>query len=382
MGDSLNEHRMHTFDDAGTPSAASDTFGRNHATILSADPNTVADVSAALTAMGVPSINVLQIPASSWGANLPSPPAPNANIPIPLLRMGLTQFQDDFSLLLRIIKIANPSAGAAYAAAAPLAVLRVTRSSTAPARVSPLPLYGPPTLIPRATPAGTTAVNELTLAAARDYIVTALGALYSGSYTIGQFNYSQNLLGAEVDFGGICYGLGVSCNGDNRDTRYLATQGTALFTPLPTFNMVVGVNHHATGTAEFSNVVAYNAAGQVGILGVDDTQYSGSADAYLAGTPYAALSPYLFVYKFARSCGPTETFCAVIPSTGYPALANSAGGFFVTRAYVRPDTGVGSAISPPSLLPPVHLRFVLTPPTTAAPTTPAPTTAAPTTPPI
>jgi len=358
MGDSINQHRYKVIDDDG--SAAASPFNSNHVTILSADPNTVQDIAAVFASFGVSHVNVLEIPASGWNQLLPSPPAP-AGAMAPPLRMGLAQFQDTFSLLLRIIQPASQSAFQAYAAEHPMAVLRVTRSSAAPARTSPLPLYGPPTLISRATPSGTTAVNELSLVAARDYLVNKILSLHAVGYNVQTIPYAQNLLGAEVDYGAICYGLRVQCNGDNRDSRYMATGGTHLFTPAPTVNFVVGANHKATGTAEFSNVVAYNVDGQVGVAGLDDTQYAGSAASWLAGSPYASLAPYLFVARFARTCG-GDPYCAEIPATGFPALPDNTPGLFVTRAYVRPDTGVGSAIQPPTLLPPVHVRVVTLPP--------------------
>ena len=350
MADTLNNHRIATFDNAGAN--ASSAFSANFVTVLAADPNIVADLVTLLTGtLAVPYVNVLEIPATGWNLTVSGSAVSPVN-------MGLEQYDDDFTLLLRVIQADNATAFAVYEASSPISVLRITRSASAPARTDALALYGPPQLISRATPSPTTAYNELLLADAKAYIIANLTATYAATYAIRQVNYTANLLGAEVDYGGYCYGAHAACNGDNRDTRYMATAGAVIFPASTTFNVVVGANHHATGNAQFSNVVLYNANLAVGVVGVRYGDYSGSADAYLAGTPYAALSPYLFVYTFARTCGTDAAYCVVVPSSGFPALANSAAGFFVTRGYVRPDTGVGSAISPNPLLPPTHLRFV------------------------
>ena len=145
------------------------------------------------------------------------------------------------------------------------------------------------------------------------------------------------------------------------------------------------------GLAVYSSLSIYNLQRQLGVVGVTDTQYTGSANAYLASTPYASAAQKLYAYKFQRNCASAPNnggpFCASVPSSGFPFLAdytpgqaqtNTTGvGFFVDRAYVDPQTGVGATGS--TVLAPIHIQFVPKPPT-PAPTTPAPTTPVPTTP--
>ena len=350
IDDSVNEARIHAFDNNQQP--ASSAFSANQATVFAADINVFNDISASLTALGVPSVNWLRIPAGGWGG-------PTVGQPPGAVTMGVAQTSNTFTLLFRIGVVQDPVAQAQYVQSLPQTVIRVTRSSAAPAR-SPS-LVTPVQLIPRAT-----SNNEAALQAAQTALVAAVTAQYSANYSVTQIASVSNLLGANVDYGGICYFQNLPCNGDNRDAQYSGTAGTAIFTRATDINVVVGVNHRASGMATYSNLVIYNTAGQVGVVGVNDDQYQGSADAFLASTAYASVSGSLYAYTFARDCSRVGPYCAVVPSSGFPSVPPyapttppSGVGLFIDRAYVHPVSLVGPATG--AVLPPVHLRFSLKP---------------------
>ena len=75
------------------------------------------------------------------------------------------------------------------------------------------------------------------------------------------------------------------------------------------------------GLAVYSSLSIYNLQRQLGVVGVTDTQYTGSANAYLASTPYASAAQKLYAYKFQRNCASAPNnggpFCASVPSSGF-----------------------------------------------------------------
>ena len=345
LGDTLNNERATTFDN--NQEEASSPFSSNIATVFAADANVYEEVKAALLALGVTSVNQLPIPAGGWGAGLP--PAPQLK-----LAMGLEDEKNLFTMLLRIGVMASVDDRIAYMSSSPFSVLRVSRRPTAPAQDQSL-FVG--SVIDR-----TTTNTEEDLRDALEALVDAVKAHYSAGRVVQEVNSVKNLLGAQVDFGGFCYVGEVQCSGDNRDAYYSGTDPTVAFTQASDFNVVVGVNHQAFGTASYSNLVIYNGPRQVGVVGVTDVEYAGSAASFLAGTEYAGVSDYLYAYTFARDCTGLGDYCTVVPSTGWPLLPEFNPGtpqlsvaVFIDRAYVHPETHVGPHED--AILPPVQLRF-------------------------
>ena len=74
------------------------------------------------------------------------------------------------------------------------------------------------------------------------------------------------------------------------------------------------------------------------MVGIYSTEYAGSAELYLPGNP---LAKYLYVCKFARSCG-SEKACVSVP-TGPKAhgVGLDEPAFIGFRAYMEPATRVG-----------------------------------------
>jgi hypothetical protein len=130
--------------------------------------------------------------------------------------------------------------------------------------------------------------------------------------------------------------------GESRDTTYLRCDTLTLGDNPDEFIIVYGVNHAASGKATYSNCNFYGEAGWNGVAGIHSTEYTGSAQEYLPGNP---LAKYLYVCKFARSCGPEKT-CVEVP-TGPEAhgVALDEPAFIAFRAYMEPATRVGPAYS-------------------------------------
>ena len=128
--------------------------------------------------------------------------------------------------------------------------------------------------------------------------------------------------------------------GESRDTVYLRSDTFTLGDDPDEFVIVYGVNHAASGKATYSNCSFYGEAGWNGVAGIYSTEYTGSAEEYLPGNP---LAKYLYVCKFARSCG-TEKTCVVVP-TGPEAhgVKLDEPAFVAIRAYLEPATKVGPA---------------------------------------
>ena len=392
LGDTLDNNRIQVF---GSAPAASGKFSTNQVLVFTGDQNTFTAIQNTLGGMGIQpgAVNLLPIPAAGWDVILPN------GQPVAPLKMGLEQFQDDFTMLLRIAYAHNATDLAAYTASGspPLRILRVTPLHNS-GHVSSLLGPAADSLIPRAPAPPTPTNSESGLATALATLVAAVKTAYNPYYTITTINTlnitydahssASSILGYEVDFGAYCYGLGVACNADNRDAHYAATGFSPIFYPSSLapgmFSMVIGVNHVASGLASYSNVVLYNLQKQLGVVGVQNAKFAGSANAFLSSTIYAGISSQFYAYKFQRNCASAPNnggpYCTAVPAPpSFPGLGdytpgqaatNTTGvGFFIERAYVNPQTGVGPTDD--QILLPVHLLFVPRPPT-AAPTTPAP----------
>jgi len=126
--------------------------------------------------------------------------------------------------------------------------------------------------------------------------------------------------------------------GESRDTVYLRSDTLTLGDDPDEFVIVYGVNHAATGKATYANSNFYGEAGWNGVTGIYNTEYVGSAEQYLPGNP---LAKYLYVCKFARSCGSDKTCIAVPTGPKAHGVALDEPAFIGFRAYVEPATRVG-----------------------------------------
>ncbi len=130
--------------------------------------------------------------------------------------------------------------------------------------------------------------------------------------------------------------------GESRDTIYMRSDTFTLGDDPDEFAMVYGVNHAASGKATYSNCSFYGDAGWNGVAGIYSTDYAGSAEEYLPGNP---LAKYLYVCKFARSCGSEKTCVAVPTGPKAHGVGLDEPAFIGFRAYIEPATKVGPAYS-------------------------------------
>jgi hypothetical protein len=103
--------------------------------------------------------------------------------------------------------------------------------------------------------------------------------------------------------------------------------------------IVYGPNHVATGKVVYSNVSVYGRFALNGVGSVDNSSFP-TAEQFLPGNP---LAKYLYVYKIARHCGPSEDIPCLPVKTAPPAdgfrVIDPA--FLAFRAYVEASTKVG-----------------------------------------
>jgi hypothetical protein len=130
--------------------------------------------------------------------------------------------------------------------------------------------------------------------------------------------------------------------GESRDTVYLRSDTLTLGDDPDEFAVVYGVNHAASGKATYTNCNFYGDAGWNGVTGIYNTEYAGSAEEYLPGNP---LAKYLYVCKFARSCGSEKTCVAVPTGPKAHGVTLDEPAFIGFRAYIEPATKVGPAYS-------------------------------------
>ena len=128
--------------------------------------------------------------------------------------------------------------------------------------------------------------------------------------------------------------------GESRDTVYLRSDTLTLGDDRDEFVIVYGVNHAATGKATYANCNFYGEAAWNGVTGIYNPEYAGSAEQYLPGNP---LAKYLYVCKFARSCGSEKTCIAVPTGPKAHGVALDEPAFIGFRAYMEPATRVGPA---------------------------------------
>ena len=97
--------------------------------------------------------------------------------------------------------------------------------------------------------------------------------------------------------------------GESRDTSYLRSETLTLGDNPDEFVIVYGVNHAATGKATYANCNFYGEEAWNGVVGIYNTEYAGSAEAFLPGNP---LAKFLYVCKFSRTMD-SDMVCIKVP---------------------------------------------------------------------
>jgi len=269
--------------------------------------------SAANVAISSTLSSVLQtvLPASSLNA-----------LPLPgqLLNLGNSSTSDTFGYLARFV-FENSTAGLAYLNSPPGYVLMVTAKYTPPPA-----LFGYPQFRQFSY-----ALNETYLNSSLTNLVNSVIASHpSLSYKL--VSVSDKLAQINYQNGFSCINLTLNCNGDNRDARYLGASD--IYLPDNAFNFlyVVGVVHKLVGKATYSNVVVSNQNQSLGVVGIIDSDYTGSAYQFIPTDPNESV---LYALKVARNCG-AASFCVTV-TTDYPTgIPVGTPMSIVERVYVDP----------------------------------------------
>jgi hypothetical protein len=251
-------------------------------------------------------------------------------LPRDVLRFGLEASADTVLVLGRVALFADAAAGQAYLDDVPLEVFRLTPAQSGPA-------IDPP---PRATRGDGTDEDAMAgpLEELEAAIFASLGAAERESIAIAGADTVALAIDPER-----CISTLSSCLGDNSDATYAAGPITA-FLGAESLTLgedeafiVYGVNHAATGKAEYSAAAVYAQAKRAGVLTFNDAEMVGSAARYLPEHPEV---DKLFAFEVRRDCSGHEG-CVEL-STGFPGVGLEESLFFMFRAYVNP----GLAVSP------------------------------------
>ena len=294
-----------------------DVFSGTAVIVISANQTTTESVRAQLQAAGYSDdrIHVMPIPSGTY-------------------QMGLEKGDDTFCFLGRVSQPEDAALCSDYFASLSetSTVYRVTpedETASAP--------YENETLTPR----GTGVHESARLDNARQHLDEIRSAILQNYQD--DYDYEELRTDIAVPEGLTAYFNDTNAQGDNRDTAYLMTPDFTLQSD-EDFVIVYGVNHTATGKAQYSNAVLYSRPMLNGICSVYDSLFPGSAAAFLNAD--SETTDQYYVYKMARSEEQPYTAC-IEYSTGnekgtYYGADNNTPLFLAFRAYLD-ETGVGSS---------------------------------------
>lgn len=298
-------------------STGDSTYGTNSVIVISANQTVTDSVVNQLCESGFSedTINIMTIPENTY-------------------RMGLEKGKDTFAFLGRISQPADDEAYNKYISelSTKSTVYRITPKSEIPS--SP---YENEKLIPRGTGEHEAFVLD-NVEQHLDEIRNSIIEQYADEY-----DYEELTSDIAVPEGLTAYTKDTNAQGDNRDTSYLMTQNFTLDSD-EDFIVVYGVNHTATGKAEYSNAVLYARPMLNGICSVYDSMFGNSAKDYLEKDCEDAENYY--VYKMART-QMDENTKIIEYSTGnekgkYYGADNGDTLLMAFRAYMD-KTGVGAS---------------------------------------
>lgn len=309
IGSSINSKNVKSTGDS--------IYGTNSVIVISANQTVTDSVVNQLCESGFSedTINIMTIPENTY-------------------RMGLEKGKDTFAFLGRISQPADDEAYNKYISelSTKSTVYRITPKSEIPS--SP---YENEKLIPRGTGEHEAFVLD-NVEQHLDEIRNSIIEQYADEY-----DYEELTSDIAVPEGLTAYTKDTNAQGDNRDTSYLMTQNFTLDSD-EDFIVVYGVNHTATGKAEYSNAVLYARPMLNGICSVYDSMFGNSAKDYLEKDCEDAENYYL--YKMART-QMDENTKIIEYSTGnekgkYYGADNGDTLLMAFRAYMD-KTGVGAS---------------------------------------
>lgn len=261
LGDAINNLTIRT------SGPANDPFNRDAIVVITADQGVDSRVRAAAGVAGYPDdiVNTSVIPAA-------------------LVRLGVDDDADEFSLLHRVFLPESQAALEEYLSAPQLA-LRVTLQegfTSAPFPVPDLRVRGTGTTEMDLMPA----VEDLRAAILDKYGDLAATELTTSVWLPDGFDGIQRDVNLYLP---------------TRDTVYLRTDPLSKLPDGPDdFVIVYGANHEATGKATYSNLSVYaDPTLLLGVAGENSRRFAGSAATYLPDHPQVES---LYAWKVARDC--------------------------------------------------------------------------------
>lgn len=269
--------------------------------------------------------------AAGWSAENVHPD----RIPLDLVRPGLDEEDDVFSVVARVAVYDDAAAGDAWLDDPGAVVLRLTpgveEAVAEPHPRVPVPVRG----------SGT---DEEGWREAVDRLEAAIRAAHPGFAPIVQ---ESNAWHYETY---ACIEEDAYCSGEIRD-RYYARVPDFRLPGDGSFAVAFGVNHERTGKASYANVSVETVENQIGLEAVESDRFVGSARAYLPDDPQV---DDLYAVAVARDCAPFTSPCIEV-ATGCPGVDFEDPMVVDFRAYLEPATG--AAPHPDELLPDRVLKF-------------------------
>jgi hypothetical protein len=304
LGDTINRFTIKT---NGTPNGTEgDPFNQPVIIIVTADKGTANRVLVAVQSAGYPR-NIVNIEI----------------IPSPILKMGLENESDTFTLLNRMAFFQDKDAGNDYINSTPGAVFRLTPNNTS--MLDPYP-------IPNLRVRGTGNTSELQLIGALSELRGAILNKYNSS------NATELTTSVWLTEGYDAIQRNINVIGVTRDTTYLNTTPFILSNNSSDFLIVYGVNHAAWGKVVYSNFGIYGLKLENGVVAVDDSKLRGTAEEYLPNNPMAK---YLYVWKVSRHCDGGQHCTEVPTGPGAYGIGLNKEAFVGFRAYIENQTMVG-----------------------------------------
>jgi hypothetical protein len=251
-----------------------------------------------------------------------------------------------FSLYMRYALTSDPEGWAQWQANPPVSVWSVSPAAGAAAMqlprksgpgTAPAGSFGAPQLIKKL------GYDESYLNGAADALMDALQRWAVANYPTAVIRRGGSGISLSGASSNACIAARHNCGGDNRDTTYImALPHFSLPSDGQSLAFVVGASHRLTGNAFYSNVAVYDASRKLGVVAAVDTQFEGSASAWLNGSAFAALAPKLYVVALSRSCPAGLPFvCLVVPSSGFPSVPEGHELSVVERPYCSQMNTVG-----------------------------------------
>jgi hypothetical protein len=271
-------------------------------------------------------------------------------LPSAMLNMGLENDSDTFAVYIRPTLFQDQQSGNDYINKPPATIFRIT-----PNESTNLDQYNYPDLRVRGT--GKTEFDLIDdLEELRDAILNKYSNLNATELPtsipiMGGSDAIQRGINADIPDNDACYLWSINQSVSQQTPPFFDVYKTWPFLRDPAitlgndsneFIIVYGVNHVATGKATYENFAPYASNSIKGSGMIGDSDFNGTAQAYLPDNPNAK---YLYVYKIARHAN-GDPHCFELPyGPGAFGIGADEPLFIFWRAYLEKATKTGPSFS-------------------------------------